>query len=191
MTVVDAPADIAVATRLERGPSRAQRLRRAVASRVYLPACSVAAMAVALVWIGWSSGFGGAGFAGSVADTRLIVVGPASLLLIAVFLVAERVRPAQRRPLIARGHRQDLLWTILNATLVVPLVTALSLSFSDLARTTFPWIVLPRNAAVPRWLATAGHLRGHGRAATGSPISPTTGSGRCGGSTSCTTPRRT
>ena len=45
------------------------------------------------------------------------------------FMVVERVRPAQRRALVARGHRQDLLFTVFNATLVVPLVTALSLSF--------------------------------------------------------------
>jgi sterol desaturase/sphingolipid hydroxylase (fatty acid hydroxylase superfamily) len=129
-------------------------VRRSLLSRVYLPAFSVAAIAVALVVVGWSNGFGGGGFSDSMSGLRTIAIGPASLAIIGVFLVAERVRPAQRRPLIARGHRQDLLYTILNATLVIPVVTALTLSFSDLARRTFPWIVLP-GGAVPRWAGTA------------------------------------
>jgi len=126
-----------------------------MAARVYLPAFSVLAVALALVGVGWSSGFGSSRFAASVTDTRLIVAGPASLAIVGVFLVVERVRPAQRRALVARGHRHDLLWTVLNVALVVPLVTALSLSFADLARSTLPWIVLPKNEAVPRWFATA------------------------------------
>ena len=71
-------------------------------------------------------------------DASCHPVGPISLAILGVFLVVERVRPAQRRPLIARGHRQDLLFTVFNATLVVPLVAALSLSFSEIARTTPP-----------------------------------------------------
>jgi sterol desaturase/sphingolipid hydroxylase (fatty acid hydroxylase superfamily) len=90
-----------------------------------------------------------------MSDLRVIAVGPISLAAIGVFLVAERVRPAQRRPLIARGHRQDLLFTVFNATLVIPFVTALSLSFSQIARTNLPWIVLPRSGTVPRWAAIA------------------------------------
>jgi sterol desaturase/sphingolipid hydroxylase (fatty acid hydroxylase superfamily) len=39
-----------------------------------------------------------------------------------------------------------------NAVLVVPLVTALTLAFVHVARTSFPSIVLPRIEFVPRWL---------------------------------------
>ncbi|MCU1394470.1 MAG: fatty acid hydroxylase superfamily protein [Ilumatobacteraceae bacterium] len=139
---------------IEPSPPAVQRSRRGVSSRVYWPAVSIAAIAVALVAIGWSTEFGGGGFSSSMSDVRVVAIGPASIVIIGVLLVVERVRPAQRRRLIARGHCQDLLFTILNATLVIPLVTALTLSFSEVARTTMPWIVLPRNAAVPRWVAT-------------------------------------
>jgi sterol desaturase/sphingolipid hydroxylase (fatty acid hydroxylase superfamily) len=115
---------------------------------------SIAAVAAALLGIGWSKGFFGAGFAASTSTLRVIVIGPISLTVIGIFLVVERLRPAQRRPLIARGHRQDLLFTVFNATLVVPLVAALSLSFSEIARSTLPWIVLPKSG-MPRWAATA------------------------------------
>ena len=66
-----------------------------------------------------------------------------------MFLVVERLRPAQRRPFFARGYRQDLLYTILNATLVVPLVVALSLSFADVARKSLPWIVAAALRVLP------------------------------------------
>jgi sterol desaturase/sphingolipid hydroxylase (fatty acid hydroxylase superfamily) len=127
----------------------------ALSSRVYLPACSIAALAAVLVGIGWWSRFGGGGLAGSMSTLRVVVIGPTSLVVIAVFLVAERVRPAQRRPLVARGHRQDLLFTVFNATLVIPLAAALTVSVYVIARRAFPWIVLPRVGMVPHWGAVA------------------------------------
>jgi sterol desaturase/sphingolipid hydroxylase (fatty acid hydroxylase superfamily) len=57
--------------------------------------------------------------------------------------------------LFARGHVHDLLFTVMNATLIVPLVTALTLAFVGLARAALPWIVLPRMGLVPRWAAIA------------------------------------
>jgi sterol desaturase/sphingolipid hydroxylase (fatty acid hydroxylase superfamily) len=108
-------------------------------------------LAAALVWIGWSNRWGGADFAGAMKSLRVVVVGPATLAIIGVFLIVERVRPAQRRSIFARGYRQDLLYTVLNATLVAPLVIALTLSFSEVARKALPWIVLPKFGTVPRW----------------------------------------
>jgi sterol desaturase/sphingolipid hydroxylase (fatty acid hydroxylase superfamily) len=90
-----------------------------------------------------------------MTNLRVIVVGPLTLLIIGVFLIVERLRPAQRRPIFARGYRQDFLYTVLNGTLVVPLVIALSLSFSEVARKSLPWVVLPKIGTVPRWGAIA------------------------------------
>jgi sterol desaturase/sphingolipid hydroxylase (fatty acid hydroxylase superfamily) len=149
------PGDVPSSARAEQRRPGARPRRLALSSRVDVAALSIAAVAVALLGIGWSRGFAGAGLAASTATLRVIVIGPVSLVFIGVFLVVERVRPAQRRPLIARGHRHDLLFTVFNATLVVPLVAALSISFSESARTALPWIVLPKSGAVPRWAATA------------------------------------
>ena len=134
------------------GP-RSEERRRALSSYVYLPACLIAAVAAALVGIGWWTGFGGADFGGYFTSVRTIEVGPVSLLIIGSFMVAERVRPAQRRPLVARGHVHDLLFAVFTAFVVVPLVTALTLSFTEVARRSLPRIVLPRTSA-PRWAAT-------------------------------------
>lgn len=124
---------------------------RRLTSRLYVPALSVVAIAAVLVAIGWSSHWGGTGFAPAMSNLRVVVVGPVTLVFLAVFLVVERLRPAQRRPVFARGYRQDLLYTVLNATLVVPLVVALSLSFAEVARKSLPWIVAPHIRFVPRW----------------------------------------
>jgi sterol desaturase/sphingolipid hydroxylase (fatty acid hydroxylase superfamily) len=86
---------------------------------------------------------------------RLVVVGPLSVAILGVILVVERLRPAQRRTLVARGHRQDVLYAVLNATLVLPLITALTLSFYAVLRRALPWVVLPHMAIVPKGLVIA------------------------------------
>ena len=134
---------------------RIGRLRSAVAARVYLPALLWVAGATALVGFGWATGWGGAHYAGSVSSLRLIVLGPLTLAIIGPILILERVRPAQRRPLVARGHRHDVIYTLLNVAVVAPLVAALTLSFSELMNRVLPWLELPRMGVVPRWVAVA------------------------------------
>jgi sterol desaturase/sphingolipid hydroxylase (fatty acid hydroxylase superfamily) len=154
-SVLDAPGRSFVPARVGRRSRGASSSRLALSSRVYLPACSIVAVAAILVGIGWANHWGGTNFADSMTNLRVIVVGPLTLVIIGVFLIVERLHPAQRRPIIARGYRQDFLYTVLNATLVVPLVIALSLSFSEVARKSLPWVVLPRIGTVPRWGAIA------------------------------------
>lgn len=129
--------------------------RRAVSSRLYVPAFSIVAIAVLLVGIGWANRWGGDSFTGSMTSLRVVVAGPVTLAVVGVFLVVERLRPAQRRPIFARGYRQDLIYTVLNATLVVPLVTALTLSFSQVVDRSAPWLVLSKIGSMPRWIAIA------------------------------------
>jgi sterol desaturase/sphingolipid hydroxylase (fatty acid hydroxylase superfamily) len=112
----------------------------------------VLAFAGLLIGFGWATNWGDVSYRGSVSILRIVVLGPISFGLIGVILVVERLRPAQRRPLFARGHKQDMLYTLLNVTLVVPLMTALTLSFVEVVRRVFPWIVLPHMGMFPRWL---------------------------------------
>jgi sterol desaturase/sphingolipid hydroxylase (fatty acid hydroxylase superfamily) len=90
-----------------------------------------------------------------MTDLRVVVAGPLTLAIIGIFLIVERIHPAQRRPIFARGYRQDVLYTVLNATLTVPLVTALTLSFAQVVHRSLPWLVLSRIGTVPRWGAIA------------------------------------
>jgi sterol desaturase/sphingolipid hydroxylase (fatty acid hydroxylase superfamily) len=135
--------------------SREARRRLAVSSRLYLPAAGVLALAAVLVGIGWSHHWGGERFSGSLTSLRVVLVGPLTLAIIGIFLIVERIWPAQQRPLFARGYRHDLLLTLMNAVLVAPLVTALTLSFVEVVRTDLPWIVLPKIGTFPRWGAIA------------------------------------
>ncbi|HSY15931.1 MAG TPA: sterol desaturase family protein, partial [Jatrophihabitantaceae bacterium] len=128
-----------------------QKVRQKVSALIYLPALSVPAFAILLVGAGWATRWGGADFAASLTSLRVVTIGPLAAVMIALFLVVERVRPAQLRPLVARGHRHDVLFTVLNVVVVLPLVTALTLSFADVLRDVAPWVVLPRLGSVPRW----------------------------------------
>ncbi len=122
-----------------------------VSSLIYLPALLVPALALLLVGAGWATRWGGVDFAGSLTSLRFVTVGPLAVAMIGLFLVVERVRPAQLRPLVARGHRHDLLFAVINVVVVLPLVTALTLSLADVVRRVAPWVVLPRFGVVPRW----------------------------------------
>jgi sterol desaturase/sphingolipid hydroxylase (fatty acid hydroxylase superfamily) len=155
VSAVAAPVGSPLLEPVERGDRDTRQSTGARSSRVYRPACAIAAAAAVLVAVGWVIGWGDDDFGGSVTLLRAVVAGPATLVIIGVFLVVERVRPAQRRPLFARGHQHDLLFTVVNATLVVPLVTALTLAFVAVARAAIPWVVLPRMGVVPRWGAIA------------------------------------
>jgi sterol desaturase/sphingolipid hydroxylase (fatty acid hydroxylase superfamily) len=134
----------------EAAPTRG-RSRVRLRARIYLPAFSIAGLAIVLIALGWSEGWGGKNFTGSVTLLRVVLVGPLALVILGFFMVVERIWPAQRRPLLARGHRHDLLLTVMNALIVAPLVTALSLSFVALVQRGLPWVVLPRIGGLPRW----------------------------------------
>jgi sterol desaturase/sphingolipid hydroxylase (fatty acid hydroxylase superfamily) len=121
--------------------------------RIYLPALAIVAAATALIAVGWTNHWGGASFAREMGRLHVVLIGPATLTILAVILVVERLRPAQRRSLIARGHRQDALYTLLNAGLVAPLVVALSLSFVVVVQRYLSWIVVPRFEFLPSWVA--------------------------------------
>ncbi|HEX9504994.1 MAG TPA: sterol desaturase family protein, partial [Acidimicrobiia bacterium] len=105
--------------------------------------------------VGWATRWGGVNFGDSATTHRVVVAGPVTLAIIGVFLVVERVWPAQPQPLVSRGHRQDLLYTVLNATILVPILTGLALAFTAVVRAAAPWIVLPRMGMLPRWGAIA------------------------------------
>ena len=118
---------------------------------LYIPAFSILALAIVLSAIGLASHWGGSSFSTAMTNLRVVLVGPVTLTLLALFLVVERLRPAQRRNFMARGYRHDALYAILNATVVAPLVVALTLSFSEVARRSLPWVVIPRWSGLPHW----------------------------------------
>ena len=77
------------------------------------------------------------------------------LAFVAVVFAIEQLRPAQRRPLLARGHLLDLAYLLFHATLVVPLVVLIGTGAATLLARHAQWLVLARADAVPDWCFVA------------------------------------
>jgi hypothetical protein len=121
-----------------------------VSRRLYLPTVLVAGLAAWLGWCGWTA-LAGYEPARSILAGQFELAGPAVLgFVIAVFLI-ERVRPAERRPLLARGHLLDMGHLLVYALVVVPITVLIGAGFSSTPGRVAPWLVLPRIAAVPSW----------------------------------------
>jgi sterol desaturase/sphingolipid hydroxylase (fatty acid hydroxylase superfamily) len=126
-------------------------LRRGWARRPYLPTVIIAGLAAWLSWRGWLE-LGGTGVARSVDAGRYELAGPVVLGFVAIVIVIERLWPAERRPLLARGHLLDVGYLLFYATFVVPLIVLLGAGFAGLLAHAEPWLVLPRMPAVPPWI---------------------------------------
>jgi sterol desaturase/sphingolipid hydroxylase (fatty acid hydroxylase superfamily) len=118
--------------------------------RLYLPTLVLAGLAAWLSWRGWND-LAQYGVARSVDAGRFQLAGPAVLSFVLVVTVIERLWPAQRRPLLARGHLLDLCYLLFYALFVVPLIVLLGAGFGDLLARLGPWLVLPRLTNVPSW----------------------------------------
>ena len=126
------------------------RTRRLASSLLYAPALAMTGLGAALIVWGWRHHWGGADYSSTLASLRVVVVGPIALAVLLALVVCERLWPAQRRSVFARGYRQDVLYTIVNATLTLPFVAALSLSFAAFIRMRLHWLTFPHVAGVPR-----------------------------------------
>jgi sterol desaturase/sphingolipid hydroxylase (fatty acid hydroxylase superfamily) len=124
------------------------------ARRLYLPTLVVAAVAAWLSWRGWLA-LAGAGITRSVSAGRVELAGPVVLGFVAAVIVIEQLWPAQRRPLLTRGHLLDVGYLLFYATLVVPLIVLLGSGFGGLLARLEPWLVLPQMTGVPSWCFVA------------------------------------
>jgi sterol desaturase/sphingolipid hydroxylase (fatty acid hydroxylase superfamily) len=109
----------------------------------------VGALAVVLCWRGAVATRGDV--SALVGGARALLVGPVVLAFVAAVLVVERIAPAERRPMLARGHVQDALYLVLYAVAVVPVIALSGAGFGAVLRQAAPWLVLPRVPAAPRW----------------------------------------
>jgi sterol desaturase/sphingolipid hydroxylase (fatty acid hydroxylase superfamily) len=131
-------------------PAAAGRAR----TRLYLPTIAITGVAAWLSWRGWEV-LGQSGFGRSVDDGRFELAGPVVLAFVLAVCVVEQIWPAQRRPVLARGHLLDFCYAVFYALLVIPLIVLLGAGFSDLLAWLAPWLVLPRVPGVPSWCFVA------------------------------------
>ena len=126
-----------------------EAVRRA-GRKLYLPTIAITGLAAWLSWRGWGA-LAQIGVVKSFDDGRYQLAGPAVLGFVLVVCVIEQIWPAQRRPVLARGHLLDFCYAVFYALLVVPLIVLLGAGFSDLLARLAPWLVLPRMPGVPGW----------------------------------------
>ena len=110
----------------------------------------VTGFTVALVAVGLQGTGIGRSLLEMVSQGWARMLGPVVLGFVAVVVVLERVRPAVRRPLLARGHLQDLAYLALYATLVVPLIIVVDFGFSQVVARIAPWLAVPTLTFLPR-----------------------------------------
>jgi sterol desaturase/sphingolipid hydroxylase (fatty acid hydroxylase superfamily) len=138
----------------EESQRASRRLCQRASCRLYLPTIAVAAVAAWLSYRGWTA-LGQTGVLKSFDDGRYQLAGPVVLGFVLTVCVLEQIVPAQRRPLLARGHLLDFCYAVFYALLVIPLVVLLGAGFSDLLARMAPWLVLPRVPGVPGWCFVA------------------------------------
>ena len=124
--------------------------RRPERPSLYGPSLVVASVTVLMVAIGVHEMGVGRALARLVSGGWARMLGPAVLAFVGVIVVLERVAPAVRRPLLARGHLQDLAYLVLYATAVVPLVVLIDLGFSHAIQRVAPWLVVAHLGVAPR-----------------------------------------
>lgn len=121
------------------------------ARRLYLPSFAIAGLSAALAWYGWHD-LADYGPLRAIHVGQVRYAGPVVLCFVAAVFSAERIWPAQRRPLLAKGHLADLGYLVLYAVAVLPLVTLMGTGLASVLERHLPWLVLPHFPDVPRWV---------------------------------------
>ena len=83
---------------------------------------------------------------------RAELAAPLLVALVVATGICERIWPAERRPVLARGHVQDACYLALHAILVIPLMTLLSVGAAALIGEHASWIELRSTEQWPGWL---------------------------------------
>jgi sterol desaturase/sphingolipid hydroxylase (fatty acid hydroxylase superfamily) len=83
---------------------------------------------------------------------RAELAAPLLVALVVATGICERIWPAERRPVLARGHVQDACYLVLHAIVVIPLMTLLSVGAAALIGGHAHWIELRPAEHWPGWL---------------------------------------
>ena len=126
-------------------------VRTARAGRMYAPTLGIAAGTAAVAWVGATTLERSGSLGAALAAGREELVGPALVALVVVVLVCERVWPAERREVLARGHVQDACFFLLYTTTVVPLMTLMGVAFARIFGSDAGFMDV-RTVSLPRWL---------------------------------------
>jgi sterol desaturase/sphingolipid hydroxylase (fatty acid hydroxylase superfamily) len=116
------------------------------------PVVILAALAVGLAAIGGDAIGHTPSPLHTLGAVRGELIGPVVLFFIAAVVVAERLWPAQRRPLLSRGQVHDAAYLVLYLTVVVAFIAVVGAGSTTAVHRLFPWLALAHFAALPGWL---------------------------------------
>jgi sterol desaturase/sphingolipid hydroxylase (fatty acid hydroxylase superfamily) len=101
---------------------------------------------------------GNHGLGTTLAAGRGQLVAPGFVALVLAAMVCERVWPAERRPLLSRGHIQDASYFLLYVLAIAPFMTLLSVGSAVVLGGHARWLAAPWTAGWPRWTVVVATL---------------------------------
>ena len=112
---------------------------------------ALAGMTVIILWVAVAGLLRQGRLESVLSAGRAELAAPLLVALVVATGICERIWPAERRPVLARGHVQDAGYVALHAIVVIPLMTLLSVGAAALIGH-LRWIELPSTAHWPGWL---------------------------------------
>ena len=113
---------------------------------------AVATLTGLIVWVAVADLVSQGRLAAVLAAGRAELAAPLLVALVVATGICEQLWPAERRPVLARGHVQDICYLGLHAVVVIPLMTLLSVGAAALIGGHARWIELRATQHWPGWL---------------------------------------
>jgi sterol desaturase/sphingolipid hydroxylase (fatty acid hydroxylase superfamily) len=132
--------------------SQVRRVTGAPVGRLCLSSFAVAGVTVVILWAAVADLLRQGRLEAVLSAGRAELAAPLLVVLVVATAVCERIWPAERRPVLARGHVQDACFTALHAIVVIPLMTLLSVGAAALISSHASWIRLRPAEHWPYWL---------------------------------------
>ena len=120
--------------------------------RLCLSSFAVAGVTVLILWVAVSDLLKQGRLETVLSAGRAELAAPLLVVLVVATGICERIWPAERRPVLARGHVQDACFLALHALVVIPLMTLLSVGAAVLISGHASWIELRSTQTWPGWL---------------------------------------
>lgn len=120
--------------------------------RLCLSSFALAAVTLLVLWVAIAELLWQGRLETVLSAGRAELAAPLLVALVVVAGICERIWPAERRPVLARGHVQDVCFLALHAIVVIPLMTLLSVGAAALIGGHAGWIELRATAHWPGWL---------------------------------------
>ena len=130
------------------GPATSRAGRRGVC----LASMGVAAVTAGILWVAVTALLQEGQLDSVLSAGRGELAAPLLVGLVIATGICERIWPAERRAVLARGHVQDACYLALHAIIVIPLMTLLSVGAATLVGDHARWIELRATEHWPGWL---------------------------------------